>query len=85
MKFKIQSSKFIIAAAALLLLADACNKEQTCRCSVLGTQNVRIIKINRGECDQLKTYSYHNAMDSVKTDSLLCTGYEFRIDSIYQQ
>ena len=84
MKFKIQNSKFIIAAAALLLLA-ACSKEQTCRCSVLGTQNVRILKINKGECEQIKTSTYHNAMDSVKTDSLLCTGYQFRIDSIYQK
>lgn len=74
-----------LSLALLTMTLAACSKEQTCRCSVLGTQNVRIIKINKGECEQLKTFSYHNAMDSVKTDSLLCTGYQFRIDSIYNQ
>ena len=72
----------LLAVAAILTLA-ACTKEQTCRCSVLGTQNVRIIKINKGECDQIKTYTYHNAMDSIKVDSLLCTSYQFRVDTIY--
>ncbi len=84
-KFNIQHSSFIIAAIAVLALAMvACNKQQTCRCTVLGTQNVRVIKINKGECEQLKTYTYHNVMDSIKVDSLLCTGYEFRIDSIFE-
>jgi hypothetical protein len=81
-KFLIPHSSFLIAAA--LLLTVSCGKEQTCRCSVLGTQNVRIVKIDKGTCDQIKTFTYHNAMDSVRVDSLLCTGYEFRVDSIYQ-
>ena len=77
--------KIAIAAVAVLALGlTACNKQQTCRCSVLGTQNVRIIKIDKGECEQLKTFTYHNVMDSVKVDSLLCTGYEFLIDSIFE-
>ena len=81
MKKKIE----ILALAALALTVVACNKEQTCRCSVLGTQGVRIIKIDKGNCEQLHTYTYHNVMDSLNVDSLLCTGYEFRIDSIYEE
>ena len=75
----------IVAVAVLALSLAACNKQKTCRCSVMGTQNVRIIKIEKGECEQLKTFTYHNVMDSVHTDSLLCTDYEFLIDSIFEE
>lgn len=74
----------ILAVAVLALAFAACNKQKTCRCSVLGTQNVRIIKIDRGECEQLHTFTYHNVMDSIRLDSLLCTDYEFLIDSIFE-
>lgn len=75
----------IVAVAVLALSLAACNKQKTCRCSVMGTQNVRIIKIEKGECEQLKTFTYHNVMDSVHLDSLLCTDYEFLIDSIFEE
>lgn len=68
-------------AVALLLTMAGCNKQKTCRCSVRGTQDVRIIKIERGECEQITLYQYHTALDSLKVDSLVCTGYEFDIDS----
>ena len=73
----------VLAGAALLLTAAACSKEKTCRCSVRGTSDVRIIKIANGECTQLKHLDYHSPLDVQLTDSLICTDYEFRIDSIY--
>lgn len=72
-----------LAAAALLLTAASCSKEKTCRCSVRGTSTVRIIKIEKGECTQLSHIDYHSPLDEQLTDSLVCTDYEFKIDSIY--
>lgn len=79
-------SKILTMAVAALLMVGAvgCTKQKTCRCSVVGRSDVRIIKIEKGECSQLATYEYHNALDSLKLDSLLCTDYEFRIDSMFE-
>ena len=86
MKFKVHKSKFIVAAAVVLLVAVVgCSKQKTCRCSVMGTERVRIIKIDNGECTQLHVFQGHDEVDSVWVDSLLCTDYEFRIDSIYHK
>ena len=73
----------LLACAALLLTATSCNKEKTCRCSVRGTSTVRIINISKGKCSQLNHLNYHTPLDVQMTDSLICTDYEFRIDSIY--
>ncbi len=73
----------VIMGAFLLLSMAGCSKQKTCRCSVLGSQNVRIIKIEHGECDQIRLLRYHDMYDSLKVDSLLCTDYEFAIDSIF--
>lgn len=73
----------MIMGAVLALLAAGCSKQKTCRCSVLSTAEVRVITIDKGECSQLATYQYHDALDSLKLDSLLCTDYEFRIDSLF--
>ncbi|MBR1799651.1 MAG: hypothetical protein IJ761_07165 [Bacteroidales bacterium] len=78
--------KTILLSALLIGLlfgAVACSKEKTCRCAVTGSTTVRIIKIERGTCDQLGAFRYHNDLDSVFTDSLLCTDYEFKIDSLF--
>ena len=81
MKHKI----LILAGAALLLAAAAgCSKQKTCRCSVKNTSRVRIVKIEKGECDQLHWFQGHDEVDSLWADSLLCTDYDFRIDSIYE-
>ena len=69
----------------MLLLAAGCSKQKTCRCSVRGTSKMRIIKIERGECDQITLYQYHNEHNVVKVDSLVCTDYEFAIDSIFNE
>ena len=76
--------KYLLLGVMVLLLAVAgCSKQKTCRCSVIGTSVVRIIKLDGGDCHDLRTYSYHTSLDSLKVDSLVCTDYEFRIDSIY--
>lgn len=72
-----------LCLAVLALLAVGCTKQKTCRCSVIGQSTVRIIKIDKGECIQLHTYNYHTMLDTLVVDSLLCTDYEFEIDSIY--
>ena len=66
--------------AVLLLGAVSCGKEKTCRCSVLGDQTVRIVKIEKGECEALHEYNYHNLHDTLFVDTLLCTDFEFEID-----
>lgn len=74
----------MVTVACLALLATvACSKQKTCRCAVPGTSKVRVIKIEKGECEQLHVLQYHTELDSLKVDSLLCTDYEFDIDSIY--
>lgn len=75
----------MIAGVAMLLLgAVSCNKEKTCRCAVLHSSKVRVIKIQSGNCEDIKLFRYHTALDSLKVDSLLCTDHEFEIDAIYQ-
>lgn len=75
--------KAILCLAALALLAVGCSKQKTCRCSVIGQSTVRIIKIEHGECNQLLTYNYHTSLDSARVDSLVCTDYEFDIDTLF--
>ena len=75
--------KAILCLAALALLAVGCSKQKTCRCSVIGSSVVRIINIDRGECNQLLTYNYHTSLDSARVDSLVCTDYEFDIDTLF--
>ncbi len=77
--------KVILSLAALALLAVGCSKQKTCRCSVIGTSTVRVIKIDGGECEQIKTFNLHTSLDSLQVDSLVCTDYEFAIDSIYNE
>lgn len=75
---------FFVAIAVLgLLTVASCSKEKTCRCSVLHSSQVHIIKIQKGNCEEIKLFRYHTPLDSLMTDSLICTDYEFRIDSIY--
>lgn len=67
-----------------LMGMSSCSKQKTCRCAVTGTTKVRIIQIDKGECSQLSHYDYQTPMYVAVTDSLLCTDYEFLIDSIYE-
>lgn len=72
---------FLGLAAVLALGVVSCSKEKKCRCSVLHSSMVRIITINGGDCRDIKLFRYHTPLDSLKVDSLLCTDYEFQIDS----
>ncbi len=74
-----------LSAAVLLLATVSCTKERICRCSVLSTeggfggQTIRIIKIDKGTCEQLRFVLYD--MDPVLhpnlLDSVLCTDFDF--------
>ena len=77
--------KAFLCVAVLALLAVGCSKQKTCRCSVIGESTVRIIKIEHGECEQLRTYNHPTMLDTLLVDSLVCTDYEFEIDSIYNK
>ena len=74
----------LVAVAGLTVVAG-CSKEKTCRCSVLHSTKVRIIKIASGNCEDLHIFQYHTPLDSLKVDSLLCTDHEFAIDSIFNK
>lgn len=80
-----KSCVVLLATLTVALAATGCSKQKTCRCSVMGRMEVRIVKIDKGSCEAIKTYHYHDALDSLKMDSLLCTDYEFMIDSIYRE
>lgn len=77
--------KIALCVVALTMLVAACSKEKTCRCSVVGTSVVRIIKIDSGDCRDFRTYTYHSSLDSLEVETLVCTDYEFEIDSIYNK
>ena len=72
---------FLIGAATLVLCAS-CSKEKNCRCSVVGSQIVRIVTITGGTCDDLNHASYRDALDTLHTDYILCTDYPFEADSM---
>lgn len=77
--------KVILCMAALALMAVGCSKQKTCRCAVRGESVVRIIKIEHGECEQLRLYTHYDMLDTATVDSLLCTDYEFDIDSLFNE
>ena len=84
--------KYLFWGVMVMALAAAgcTSKEKTCRCSVRGdvaTRNadVRIIKIDKGECEQLHILNFHTSLDSLMTDTLYCTDYEFAIDSMFAE
>lgn len=72
---------FLMGAAALLLCVS-CGKEKNCRCAVVGSQIVRIVTITSGQCEQIHHASYHDALDTLHTDYVLCTDYPFEADTL---
>ena len=64
---------------ALLWAFTSCSKERTCRCAVRGNQTIRIVKIDAGTCDQLQyiLYDEHPVLYPDRTDSILCTDFDF--------
>ena len=74
-----------LGVLALTLVAVGCGKQKSCRCSVRGQATVRIFEIDKGQCEDLHVWNYHTPLDSLEVDSLLCTDYEFLIDSIFNE
>ena len=72
----------IVVGVAVAVLAVACNKEKSCRCSVVGKQVVRVVNIKSGDCRDLNTASYYDQLDTLHVDSILCTDYPFGADSL---
>lgn len=75
----------LVALAAVALVGMVgCKKEKNCRCSVRGEQTVRILTINaRQSCYDLRYVLYHDELDSTFVDSLVCTDFQFAIDSLF--
>lgn len=71
-----------LIAAALLVICASCVKEKNCRCSVQGTQNVRIITIKSGDCKKMNSLTYFDELDSSFTNKIICTDYPFLADSL---
>lgn len=72
----------LLLGVATIVLCASCVKEKNCRCSVVGTQDVRIITITSGSCDKIHHASYHDALDTLFIDYVLCTDYPFEGDSL---
>lgn len=76
-------SLFAIGAIAL---CSSCNKPVSCRCSVLGTQYVRIVEITSGSCEDLRYVRYDaSVIDTNVVDSIVCTDFLFDADSVFNQ
>lgn len=71
----------LLIAVALVVLCTACVKEKNCRCSVMGTQNVRIITIKGGDCNKINYVTYYDELDSTFVDHVVCTDYPFDADT----
>jgi len=72
----------ILMGVSVLMLCASCKKEKSCRCTVVGTQRVRIVNITSGTCSQIGHASYADDLDTIHTDYLLCTDYPFGADSL---
>ncbi len=73
----------LFSVGVLMLLAMAsCSKERECHCAVLGESYERIIKIDKGSCEQLRyvLYDLHSVTSHDVTDSVLCTDYDFGLN-----
>lgn len=71
----------ILAGIVLALTVVACNKEKSCRCSVIGQQTVRIINITSGSCESLNGAGNYDALDTLHRDEIICTDHRFDADT----
>ena len=76
--------KLLLLAVATMLLAVSCVKEKNCRCAVLKRQTVRIITLKSGSCNSLNHVSYRDELDTLFTDTIVCTDYPFEADSLIE-
>ncbi|MCQ2297606.1 MAG: hypothetical protein MJZ51_03185 [Bacteroidales bacterium] len=81
----------IIGALVLVVLAAGCSKKKSCRCAVRSSQadpqKVRIITVpNSFNCLNMNYVDYDQSeIQQDWRDTLLCTDYEFDIDSIFNK
>lgn len=81
----------IFGALALVLLVAGCSKQKSCRCVVRShqadPQKVRIVTVSHNfNCLNLNYVDYDQSeIQQDWRDSLICTDYEFDIDSIFNK
>ncbi len=73
--------QMLLIAAGIALLCVSCAKEKSCRCSVKGRQDTRIINITKGSCEDINYAQYKDDLDTLHTDLIICTDYPFKADS----
>ena len=76
--------RLLFLAVATLLLFASCVKEKHCRCAVLKSQTVRIITLKSGSCNSINLIKYRDDLDSLFTDTVVCTDYPFEADSLIE-
>ncbi|MBR1644843.1 MAG: hypothetical protein IJ684_05705 [Bacteroidales bacterium] len=68
----------LLLGALCTLLIVSCGKAKHCRCSVLGEQEVRVIDLEKGDCNDVRFVYYNqDALHMAQVDSVLCTDYDF--------
>lgn len=80
----VMKKKLLFIAVATLLFAVSCTKEKHCRCGVLRSQTVRIVTISSGSCKSLNQVKYRDDLDTLFTDTVVCTDYPFEADSLIE-
>lgn len=76
--------RLLFLAVAALLLFASCVKEKHCRCAVLKSQTVRIVTLKSGSCNSLNYIRYRDDLDTMFTDTVVCTDYPFEADSLIE-
>lgn len=83
--------KILIMGALALVLLAGCSKQKTCRCAVRSVdsnpQKVRIFTVKHSvDCKDLRYVDFDQSeIETDWRDTLLCTDYEFDIDSIFSK
>lgn len=72
---------FLMLVAGLMVVTS-CTKEKNCRCSVKGSQLVRIITLKGGSCKDIYYVRHYDALDTMYYDTVFCTDYPFEADSL---
>jgi hypothetical protein len=72
---------FLMLVAGLMVVTS-CTKEKNCRCSVKGSQLVRIITLKGGSCKNIYYVRHYDALDTMYYDTVFCTDYPFEADSL---
>ena len=85
-------TKILFIGAVEMMLLSSCSKEKACRCAVRSEQadpqKVRVITVKQSvDCKKLNYVIYdENEIEQGWRDSpLVCTDYEFDVDSIFHE